>query len=142
MILFSSFTFFLFLVPILAVLLIVVNFILAPYKPNAEKRSPFECGFHSFREQSRRQFTIAFFIVTIIFMLFDIEIFSVIPYTKTSEWNDLPGLIFMLVFLGVLTVGFVFEIGKNALSITSRQTSSINDTVSKSVTVFSVQNKT
>ena len=76
----TSFTFFLFFVPILAILLLVINFGFAPYNPNAEKRTAFECGFHSFLGQNRSQFSISFFIFALLFLLFDLEILLIYPF--------------------------------------------------------------
>lgn len=117
----SSFTFYLFFIPILAVLLLAINFIFAPYNPNAEKRTSFECGFHSFLGQNRSQFSISFFIFALLFLLFDLEILLIYPYALSSDWNDLFGLLTMLLFFVLLTIGFVFELGKKALTIYSRQ---------------------
>ena len=117
----SSFTFYLFFIPVLALLLLVVNLLLAPHNPNAEKKTPFECGFHSFLGQNRSQFSISFFIFALLFLLFDLEILLVFPYALSSGWNDLFGLLTMLLFFVLLTIGFVFELGKKALVIYSRQ---------------------
>jgi NADH-ubiquinone oxidoreductase chain 3 len=117
----SSFTFYLFFIPFLGVVLLAVNFILAPYNPNAEKRSAFECGFHSFLGQNRSQFSISFFIFALLFLLFDLEILLIYPYALSSGWNDLFGLSTMLLFFVLLTIGFIFELGKKALTIYSRQ---------------------
>lgn len=81
----TSFTFFLFFIPILSVILLLVNFIFAPYNPNAEKRTVFECGFHSFLGQNRSQFSISFFIFALLFLLFDLEILLMYPYALSSE---------------------------------------------------------
>ena len=81
----TSFTFFLFFVPILAILLLVINFGFAPYNPNAEKRTAFECGFHSFLGQNRSQFSISFFIFALLFLLFDLEILLIYPYALSSN---------------------------------------------------------
>jgi NADH-ubiquinone oxidoreductase chain 3 len=117
----TSFTFFLFFIPVLSVILLAINFIFAPYNPNAEKRTAFECGFHSFLGQNRSQFSISFFIFGLLFLLFDLEILLIYPYALSSNWNDLFGLLTMLLFFILLTVGFIFELGKKALTIYSRQ---------------------
>jgi NADH-ubiquinone oxidoreductase chain 3 len=89
-----------------------------------EKDSVFECGFHSFLGQNRTQFSISFFIFGLLFLLFDLEILLVYPYSVSSYTNDVYGLVVMMVFFVLLTLGFIFELGKNALTIDSRQTSS------------------
>ena len=117
----TSQTFFLIFIPILAIILLAINIIFAPHNPYQEKDSAFECGFHSFLGQNRRQFSISFFIFALLFLLFDLEILLVYPYIVSAYFNGLYGLIIMLVFFLVLTLGFAFELGKNALKIDSRQ---------------------
>ena len=117
----NSLTFFLFFIPVLSIILLMVNLILAPHNPYGEKKTAFECGFHSFLDQNRTQFNISFFIFALLFLLFDLEILLVYPYAVSSYVNNIYGLIVMLIFLVLLTLGFVFELGKNALSISSRQ---------------------
>lgn len=119
----TSQTFFFIFIPILAVILLAVNFIFATHNPYAEKDSVFECGFHSFLGQNRSEFNISFFIFALLFLLFDLEILLVYPYIVSNYNNGIFGLIIMLIFMLVLTLGFVFEIGKKALTITSKQTS-------------------
>jgi NADH-ubiquinone oxidoreductase chain 3 len=119
-------------------ILLFVNLILAPHNPYQEKDSAFECGFHSFLGQNRTQFSVSFFIFGLLFLLFDLEILLVYPYSVSSYTNDVYGLIIMIVFFILLTLGFIFELGKNALSIDSRQTSlSINNDI-PNIDVFSV----
>src|ERR1700722_17814713 len=117
-------TFFFFLIPILVIILLLVNLLLSPHNPYQEKDSAFECGFHSFLGQNRTQFSISFFIFALLFLLFDLEILLVYPYIVSAYSNGIYGLIIMLVFFFILTLGFVFELGKNALKIDSRQASS------------------
>jgi NADH-ubiquinone oxidoreductase chain 3 len=117
----TSITFFLIFIPILAIILLSVNLILAPHSPYEEKDSVFECGFHSFLGQNRTQFSISFFIFALLFLLFDLEILLVYPYVVSSYTNGLYGLIVMIIFFIALTLGFVFELGKGALKIDSKQ---------------------
>jgi NADH-ubiquinone oxidoreductase chain 3 len=119
----TSQTFFLVFIPMLAIILLAVNIILAPHNPYQEKDSAFECGFHSFLGQNRSEFSISFFIFALLFLLFDLEILLVYPYVVSGYANGIFGLIVMLIFFLVLTLGFAFELGKNALSIESKQTS-------------------
>ena len=121
----TSQTFFLVFIPILAIVLLAINIILAPHNPYQEKDSAFECGFHSFLGQNRSEFSISFFIFALLFLLFDLEILLVYPYVVSGYANGIFGLIVMLIFFLVLTLGFAFELGKNALSIESKQTSII-----------------
>ena len=119
----TSITFFLFFIPLLAFILLAINLIFAPHNAYQEKDSAFECGFHSFLGQNRTQFSISFFIFALLFLLFDLEILLVYPYVVSSYNNGIYGLTLMLIFFLVLTLGFAFELGKNALSIDSKQTS-------------------
>ncbi|CAG7981851.1 unnamed protein product [Penicillium salamii] len=119
-------TFFLFLIPVLGIILLLVNLILSPHNPYQEKDSAFECGFHSFLGQNRTQFSISFFIFALLFLLFDLEILLVYPYVVSAYTNGIYGLLIMLVFFVILTLGFVFELGKNALKIESRQVFNFN----------------
>src|SRR6266850_1321626 len=114
-------TFFFFLIPILVIVLLIVNLLLSTNNPYQEKDSAFECGFHSFLGQNRTQFSISFFIFALLFLLFDLEILLVYPYIVSGYTNDIYGLIIMLIFFVLLTLGFAFELGKNALKIDSRQ---------------------
>ena len=117
----TSQTFFFIFLPILAIILLGLNLVFAPHNPYDEKDSAFECGFHSFLGQNRSEFSISFFIFALLFLLFDLEILLVYPYVVSAYVNGIFGLIVMLIFFLVLTLGFVFELGKNALSIDSRQ---------------------
>ena len=122
----TSITFFFILVPVLAATLLAVNLILAPHSPYQEIDSAFECGLHSFLGQNRTQFNISFYIFGLLFLLFDLEIFLVFPYITSAYNNDGYGLTVMMIFFLVLTAGFAFELGKNALKIESRQHSTKN----------------
>src|SRR5450432_490544 len=117
----TSTTFFFFFIPLLVFILLGVNLIFAPHNSYQEKDSAFECGFHSFLGQNRTQFSISFFIFALLFLLFDLEILLVYPYIVSAYSNGIYGLIIMLVFFFILTLGFVFELGKNALKIDSKQ---------------------
>ncbi|MBV8802668.1 MAG: NADH-quinone oxidoreductase subunit A [Gammaproteobacteria bacterium] len=117
----TSQTFFFLFIPILAIILLSINLILAPHNPYEEKDSVFECGFHSFLGQNRSEFSISFFIFALLFLLFDLEILLVYPYVVSSYVNGIFGLIILLIFFLILTLGFAFELGKNALTIESRQ---------------------
>lgn|SRR5436190_12582874 len=118
----TSTTFFIIFIPILSIILLFVNLVLAPHNPYQEKDSVFECGFNSFKGQNRTEFSVSFFIFGLLFLLFDLEILLIYPYSVSTYTNDVYGLIIMLIFFVLLTLGFIFELGKNALSIDSKQT--------------------
>ena len=121
----TALTFFFILIPILALILLSLNIILSPHNPYQEKNSAFECGFHSFLGQNRTQFSISFFIFALLFLLFDLEILLIYPYVVSAYFNGIYGLIIMLIFFLILTIGFIFELGKNALKIDSKQFNNI-----------------
>ena len=118
----SSMTFFITLVTIIAFLFLVINLLFAPHNPYQEKYSIFECGFHSFLGQNRTQFGIKFFIFAIVYLLLDLEILLTFPFAVSEYLNNIYGLLITLGFIGIITIGFVFELGKSALKIDSKQT--------------------
>lgn len=117
----SAIIFFLIFIPILSLILLSVNLILAPHMPYKEKKTPFECGYHSFLFQNRTQFTIMFFVFGLLFLLFDLEIVLLYPFAVSSKINSIYGLVVLIIFALIVTIGFVFELGKNALTIESKQ---------------------
>ena len=119
-------TLFFIIIPLITLLLLFINLNIAPHKPYQEKDSAFECGFHSFLGQNRTQFSISFFIFALLFLLFDLEIILVYPYALAAYNSEGYGIIIIGVFFILLTVGFAFELGKNALKIDSRQQKNIN----------------
>src|SRR6202451_3679256 len=133
----TSISFFLFFIPLLALILLGINLIFAPHNPYQEKNSAFECGFHSFLGQNRTQFSISFFIFALLFLLFDLEILLVYPYVVSAYTNGIYGLVIMLIFFLALTLGFAFELGKNALKIDSKQMLILENTYRNTVNVIS-----
>jgi NADH-ubiquinone oxidoreductase chain 3 len=133
----SSTIFFFIFIPLLAIILLAVNLIFAPHNPYQEKDSAFECGFHSFLGQNRTQFSISFFIFALLFLLFDLEILLVYPYVVSAYTNSIYGLVVMLIFFLALTLGFAFELGKNALKIDSRQMLTFSNNYTNTTTLIS-----
>ena len=88
--------------------------ILGPNRPDAEKLSPYECGFEAF-EDARMKFDVRYYLVAILFILFDLEIAFLFPWATVINDIGLAGFISMMVFLGILVVGFVYEWKKGAL---------------------------
>ena len=93
---------------------IVLGKLLGPSRPNAEKLSPYECGFDAF-EDARIKFDVRYYLVAILFILFDLEIAFLFPWAVVLKEIGLFGFVAMLVFLGVLVVGFIYEWMKGAL---------------------------
>lgn len=117
----NTFLFSFIFIPILGAILLGINFLLAPHNPYKEKKTPFECGYHSFLAQNRVQFTILFFIFGLLFMIFDLEIVLMYPYAVSSYFNESFGLFSLIIFTIILTAGFAFELGKNALNIETKE---------------------
>jgi len=95
----NTFIFYILFIIFVAILLLSINFLLSSHNPYMEKKTAFECGFHSFLGQNRTQFTISFFIFAILFLLFDLEILLIYPYTVSAYNNGVYGLLVMLIFL-------------------------------------------
>ena len=130
----SSMTFFFIFVCILALIFLIVNLILAPHNPYQEKYIIFECGFHSFLSQNRTQFGVKFFIFALVYLLLDLEILLTFPFALSEYINDIYGLTVALMFIIIITIGFVFELGKSALKIDSRQVITLFNVKSSNIT--------
>ena len=115
-------TLFILFVSIIALLFLFINLVFAPHNPYQEKYSIFECGFHSFLGQNRTQFGVKFFIFALVYLLLDLEILLTFPFAVSEYVNNIYGLIITLGFIVIITICFVFELGKSALKIDSRQT--------------------
>ena len=92
----------------------VLGKLLAPNRPDPEKLSPYECGFEAF-EDARMKFDVRYYLVAILFILFDLEIAFLFPWAVVINDIGLPGFLSMMVFLAILVVGFVYEWMKGAL---------------------------
>ncbi len=95
-------------------MLIALGFVLGPRRPNTEKLSPYECGFEPF-EDSRMKFDVRYYLVAILFILFDLEIAFLFPWAVSLRALGHLGIASMAVFLGILVIGFVYEWKKGAL---------------------------
>ena len=104
-------------VPILAVLLLGLNLLLAAHKPDEAKVSAYECGFSPVYGQTRSTFQIHFFIVALLFLIFDLEVLLLYPLALTLYQVSVFGFFVALIFFIVLTIGFILEIGSGAISI-------------------------
>ena len=98
----------------LSVAFIVINFVLSPKKPDPEKLSAYECGFEPF-DDSRMEFDVRFYLVAILFIIFDLEIAFLFPWAISLGNIGLLGFCSMMIFLFILTVGFIYEWKKGAL---------------------------
>ncbi|MGH8632930.1 MAG: NADH-quinone oxidoreductase subunit A [Burkholderiales bacterium] len=88
--------------------------LLGVHRPDAEKLSPYECGFEAF-EDARMKFDVRYYLLAILFILFDLEIAFLFPWAIVLQEIGFFGFMAMMVFLGILIVGFVYEWKKGAL---------------------------
>jgi NADH-quinone oxidoreductase subunit A len=99
---------------VIAMAMVGGSLLVARQKPYAEKISPYECGFEPF-DDARRRFDVRFYLVAILFIIFDLEVAFLFPWAVSLNRIGLFGFFSMIVFLGVLTVGFIYEWRKGAL---------------------------
>ncbi|MBI2969136.1 MAG: NADH-quinone oxidoreductase subunit A [Gammaproteobacteria bacterium] len=99
---------------LLGVALLVVGRVLGPNRPDAEKQSPYECGFEAF-EDARMQFDVRYYLIAILFIIFDLEIAFFFPWAIALREIGMVGFWAMMIFLAVLVVGFIYEWRKGAL---------------------------
>ena len=105
---------FLFVAMTLSIGFIVLNFLFSPKNPDPEKLSAYECGFEAFGD-SRMEFDVRFYLVAILFIIFDLEIAFLFPWAISLGNIGSLGFWSMMIFLFVLTIGFVYEWKKGAL---------------------------
>ncbi|MBI3149026.1 MAG: NADH-quinone oxidoreductase subunit A [Betaproteobacteria bacterium] len=96
------------------VALLVAGAIVAPHRPDSAKLSPYECGFEAF-EDARMKFDVRYYLVAILFILFDLEIAFLFPWAVVLKEIGFFGFSAMMIFLGILIVGFIYEWKKGAL---------------------------
>jgi NADH-quinone oxidoreductase subunit A len=99
---------------VIGLVLLVVPFVVAFSRPDAEKLSAYECGFNAF-DDARMKFDVRFYLVAILFIIFDLEVAFLFPWAVAFKEVGLFGFWSMMLFLGVLTIGFVYEWKKGAL---------------------------
>ena len=98
----------------ISVFMLAIPFIIAPQKPDAEKISAYECGFEAFGD-ARSKFDVRFYLVAILFIIFDLEVAFLFPWAITLGDIGLLGFWSMMLFLLTLTIGFIYEWKKGAL---------------------------
>jgi len=110
--------FFLFiLVPLLALILLALNVLLSPHRPDEQKVSAYECGFQPIYGQTRTSFQIHFMVVALLFLIFDLEVLLLFPLAVTLYQVSTFGFSIGIIFFIILTIGFVLEIGSGAISM-------------------------
>ena len=106
-------------VPVLALILLGLNVLLAPHNPDESKISAYECGYNMIPGQTRSTFQIQFYLVAILFLVFDLEILLILPVAVSLYQVGTFGFSVAIIFFIVLTIGFVLEIGSGAIKITT-----------------------
>jgi NADH-quinone oxidoreductase subunit A len=99
---------------VLSAMILLASYVLARQRPDAEKVSAYECGFEPF-DDTRGRFDVRFYLVAILFIIFDLEVAFLFPWAVSLGNIGLLGFWSMMIFLGVLTIGFVYEWRKGAL---------------------------
>ena len=107
-------------VPILALILLALNILLAPHLPYEAKVSAYECGYNAIPGQTRSTFQIGFYLVAILFLIFDLEILLLFPIAVTLYQVSTFGFSMVLIFFIVLTIGFILEIGSGSIKLVSK----------------------
>ena len=102
-------------VPILSIILLGLNILLAPNRPDESKVSPYECGYSPILGQTRTVFHIHFYLVSMLFLIFDLEILLLFPLAVSLYHVSLFGFSIAIIFFSILTIGFVLEIGSGAI---------------------------
>lgn len=99
---------------VIGAVFLVLGFVMGPNRPDAQKGSAYECGFEAF-EDARMKFDVRYYLIAILFIIFDLEIAFLFPWAVVLEKIGMAGYLAMLVFLGLLVVGFIYEWKKGAL---------------------------
>ncbi|MFN7552571.1 MAG: NADH-quinone oxidoreductase subunit A [Pseudomonadota bacterium] len=99
---------------VLGTMLLALGGLLGPRRGSAEKQSPYECGFEAF-EDARMKFDVRYYLVAILFIIFDLEIAFLFPWALAFDEIGAPAIVAMALFLGILVVGFAYEWKKGAL---------------------------
>ena len=105
---------FIFIALALGVVMLSLGKLLSPSRPDEDKLSPYECGFEAF-EDSRMKFDVRYYLVAILFIIFDLEIAFLFPWAVVLQEIGLYGFLAMMLFLGILIIGFIYEWKKGAL---------------------------
>lgn len=98
----------------LSIVMLTLGKVLSLSRPDKDKLSPYECGFNAF-EDSRMKFDVRYYLVAILFIIFDLEIAFLFPWAVVLQEIGMIGFLAMMVFLGILVIGFIYEWKKGAL---------------------------
>nr|YP_010555493.1 NADH dehydrogenase subunit 3 [Ramaria rubella]UYR22242.1 NADH dehydrogenase subunit 3 [Ramaria rubella] len=109
-------------VPVLVLILLALNLLLSPHNPDSEKNQPYECGFSPVYGQTRSTFQIHFFLVALLFLIFDLEILLLFPISVTLYQVSTFGFSIAVIFFIILTAGFILEISQSVIHLTDIKT--------------------
>ena len=123
-------------VPILVLILLALNLLLAPHKPDSEKVQTYECGFTALPGQTRSTFQIHFFIVALLFLVFDLEILLLFPLSVALYQVSIYGFVVGIIFFIVLTIGFVLEISNSAIGLINLNYTTTSETLDSRFTNY------
>lgn len=132
----NSITILFFFVPVLVVILLMTNVLLAAHRPDTEKVTAYECGFSPIYGQTRAPFSIQYYLVGILFLIFDLEILLLYPVAVTLYNVSVYGFWIAIIFFTVLTLGFVYEIGSGVLYFTDQRSAISRPTVNSSNVLY------
>jgi NADH:ubiquinone oxidoreductase subunit 3 (subunit A) len=107
-------------VPILALILLILNFVVAPNKPDQAKASAYECGMPTFLGQTRLPQNIKFYIVAMSFLIFDLELLFMMPLAVSLYHVNIFGCVIAISFFVILTIGFILEYLSGAISFNTK----------------------
>nr|YP_010007693.1 NADH dehydrogenase subunit 3 [[Candida] auris]QNR39905.1 NADH dehydrogenase subunit 3 [[Candida] auris]WDD58109.1 NAD3 [[Candida] auris]WDD58120.1 NAD3 [[Candida] auris]WDD58142.1 NAD3 [[Candida] auris]WDD58153.1 NAD3 [[Candida] auris] len=124
------FTMYIYMALVTPGIFILLNYLISNENSYIEKNGPFECGFTSY-QQSRSAFSVAFMLVAILFLPFDLEMSSILPYVVSAYSNGLYGLSMLVIFLTSLVIAFVYEINLGALNLERRFTPMVKPLMNK-----------
>jgi NADH-ubiquinone oxidoreductase chain 3 len=116
---------FIILVPIISIILLIINLLTQRINNYNDKIGAFECGYTSFN-QTRLAFNVSFILVAILFLPFDLELSSILPYSLNIYYTNSYGLIIIILFIIILTIGFIYEINNNSIYIYKNNIKKIN----------------
>jgi NADH-ubiquinone oxidoreductase chain 3 len=106
-------------VPIFAVLILLLNVLLAAHRPDEAKVSAYECGYMALHGQTRSTFQIHFMVVALLFLIFDLEILLLFPLAVTLYQVSTFGFSIGIIFFSILTIGFIYELSQGAIALTN-----------------------
>jgi len=108
-------------IPVLVLILLALNLLLATHNPDSEKVSGYESGFSPIWGQTRIPFNIQFYVIAILFLIFDLEIFYLVPFTVSIYSISYYGFSIFIIFFVILTIGFIYELGQKVINFSTRE---------------------